>query len=135
MSSPIGARNSRPLLRPIAQRRDSDRKHIQAIEEIEAKPSVREHLLEILVRRRDDSHIDARRLRAPEPLDLLFLNDAQQFGLEFDRQFADLVEEDRPVVCRLKPTNSARDGSSEGPSFIATVSYRRSRSASRAMSP
>ena len=82
----------RNVLWPLAQRRDRDRKHVQAIEQIEAERSVRERLLEILVRRCDDAGIDTGGLRAAQPLDLLLLNCAQQLGLQFDRQFPDLVE-------------------------------------------
>jgi hypothetical protein len=47
---------------PFTQRRNNDRKNIESIEQIEAERSILEHLLYILVRRRHDPHVDARRL-------------------------------------------------------------------------
>ena len=61
----------------------------------------------------DDAHIDGNALRAAEPVDLTFLEHAQQLDLHFWRQVADLVEEDGRVVRQFEPPDLARDGAGE----------------------
>ena len=57
---------------------------------------------EILVRRRDDADVHLDRPRRPEPLDLPFLQHAQDLGLRLRAHVADFVEEDRAAVGLLE---------------------------------
>ena len=57
--------------------------------------------------------------RAAEPLDLPFLEHAQQLDLHVERQVADLVEEDRRVVGELEAADLARQRSGEGAALAA----------------
>ena len=50
----------------------------------------------------DNSDIHRVGLGPPHRFDLSFLEDPQQFHLNFNRQFADFIEEDRPAVCLLE---------------------------------
>ena len=93
----------------LAQRRDRHRKDIQAIVEIGSERSVFDHLHEIAVRRRDDPHVHLLGSRAAEALELALLQDAQQLGLHFRRDVADLVQEQRAAGA------PARDGRSGSP--------------------
>src|SRR5947209_136952 len=81
----------RNIICSFAQRREIDRKYIQSIVQIDAKPSFTYHLLKILVCRRHYAHIDLSCLRTPKPLELLLLNRSQELGLKFERQFANFV--------------------------------------------
>ena len=64
------------------------------------------HLLEILVGRGDHSHVHRRRAAAAaQPFNLLLLERSEQFGLQFQRQVADFVQEQRAAVCRLKSSD------------------------------
>jgi hypothetical protein len=67
-----------------------------------AEPSFTYHLLKILVCRRHYAHIDSSCLRTPKPFDFLLLNRTQELGLEFERQFANFVEQKRAAIRRLK---------------------------------
>src|SRR5581483_2643022 len=74
---------------------------VQPIEQVLAKPSGRDLLLEIAVGGGDDAHVGAPRLVLAEALELLLLEKAQQLGLQRRRQLADLVEEQRAALGRL----------------------------------
>ncbi|MGC4048400.1 MAG: hypothetical protein QM757_01625 [Paludibaculum sp.] len=52
-------------------------------------------------------------------LELLFLQGPQEFGLEFERQVADLIEEKGAVVGPLKAAFVLREGSGESTAFVA----------------
>jgi hypothetical protein len=52
--------------------------------------------------RGDDPRIDGNRPRAPQPLDLSRLEDAEQLDLDLERQVADFVEKD-PRRFRAEP--------------------------------
>src|SRR5581483_7681313 len=61
--------------------------------------SSRVHLLsEIAPRRGDDANVDRLELRSADALDLSLGEGAQQFGLEIDRELAELVEEERAAI-------------------------------------
>src|SRR5262249_22572881 len=69
-----------------------------------------DHVFEIPVGGGDQPHVDAMRLRAAEALELLFLEHAQQFRLQRERNIADLVEEQRAPVGHFEAANLLRDG-------------------------
>jgi hypothetical protein len=48
----------------------------------------------------------------------MLLQDAKERDLRLHRQFADLVEEDRPSVRELEATEPALEGSREGPLLV-----------------
>ncbi len=90
-----------------------DRKDVEAVVQIAPERSVLDHALEIAVRRRHDAHIHALSPRAAKALELALLQDAQQLGLHFHRDVADLVEEQRAAVRQLEPARPARDRARE----------------------
>ena len=58
--------------------------------------------LEIDVGGGDEAELHLDRLAAADPLDLAFLDRAQQLGLQVELQIADLVEEERAAVGQLE---------------------------------
>jgi hypothetical protein len=54
----------------------------------------RHHLRQVRVRRCDQPDVGMERVRAAEPLELALLQDSQQFRLQLERRFANLIEED-----------------------------------------
>ncbi len=86
-----------------AERREVDRDHLEAVEEVLAERPLARHRREVAVRRRHDAHRDRHRARAAEPLDLARLEEAQELHLRGERQLAHLVEEQRPAVRRGRP--------------------------------
>ena len=112
-------RERRDVLDPFAQRRHDDGEDVEPVEQILAERLVLDGFFEIAVGGGDDPHVDLDRLRAAEALDDTFLKDAEQLDLDFRRQLANLVEEDRRHVGGLEAADLARDGAGVGPSLTA----------------
>ena len=91
---------------PLPQRRDEDREDVEPVEQVFAERARGNGILEVLVGRRDQPHVDLDRLDAAEPLELMFLEDPQQLHLDPEIDVADLVEEERPAVRALEPSQS-----------------------------
>ncbi len=72
------------------------------MEQGRAEAPLRDRLLEVRVRRRDQAHVDFLRGRAAHPLHLAGLQDPQQHGLHLGRRLADLVEEQGAAVGALE---------------------------------
>lgn len=75
--------------------------------------------VEIDVRGRDDPHVDRDRFLPAEPLDLAFLQEAQQARLAFDRHVADFVEKQRAAVRRFDPARAPLVRAGERAALIA----------------
>src|SRR4051794_35333378 len=91
-------RQERGVGRARAQGRHLQADDVEAVEEVLPKLSLRDHVLEVAIRRGDYAHVDADRLVASDALELAFLQEAQQLYLHRGRDLADLVEEERAVV-------------------------------------
>jgi len=70
--------------------------------EIAPEALVGNHRRQIPVRGGDQAHSHPNRLRAPQPLERLLLQDPQEFGLEIQRNVADLVEKERATDSRAR---------------------------------
>jgi hypothetical protein len=86
------ARQDGDILGMFAERRHGEGNHIQAIEEIFAKPAGRDLIFEFLVGSGDYAHIDANRLVRAHRLESLFLENAQHFGLRAQAHITDFIE-------------------------------------------
>jgi hypothetical protein len=58
-------------------------------------------------------------LRATQPFELSLLKDAEQFGLQFERDISDFVQKQSAAVCGFETTHFACHGAREGSSFVA----------------
>jgi hypothetical protein len=96
------------------QRRDRDRKDIHPEEEIVSEGAISDRLLEIAVRRTDDTDIDFDRRRPADPLEIPFLQDAKDLGLDPVLQLSDLVEEHGASIGELESTDLPRARAGEG---------------------
>ena len=86
------------VARPVTQRGDAQREDVEAVKQVLAEPSGGGLGGEIAVGRGDDPHIDLERPGRAQGQHLAFLQRAQQLGLQGERQFADLVEQQRALV-------------------------------------
>ena len=104
----------RDVFRPLAQRRNVDRQHVQPEPQVFAKLSLPHRLLQILVRRGDDAHVHFERTLPADPLDDPALQHAQQLRLRLRAQVTDFVEKQRTAVRQLEaalaPVRGAREG-------------------------
>src|SRR5262245_17114241 len=97
----------------VAQRRQVNVDDVQTIKEVFAEIAGPDGALEVGICRGDDPNVDLVRLRVSERGEFAFLDHAQQPGLGFGRDRADLVEEDRAVVGDLEQAFFGRDGAGE----------------------
>jgi hypothetical protein len=78
--------------------RDKDRRSAHAVVEIVAKLARSDHRVQVAIGRDDQTEINLVAMRRSDRLNLVRLDRAQQLGLELERQFADLVKEQRASV-------------------------------------
>ena len=89
----------RDVLAAIAQRRHDDVDDVQAIEQILAERSLRDHVAKVLVGRGNHANVDgAAAAVGADFLQFACFEEAQQKTLHAQRHLADFVEEDGPVV-------------------------------------
>ena len=96
-----------------------DRENVQPIIEVAAKFAPVHHLHQITIccRHQPDVHLISP--SAAQAFELLFLQHAQQFGLQCRRYIAHLVQEERASVSQFETANLLRDRSGEGASLVA----------------
>src|SRR5262249_27782556 len=85
----------RDVLEPIAQGWHHEAHHGEPIEEVRAEAARLDLVAEVPVRRRNDAYVDLVGLVAADAAHRAALEDAQQLGLQIERELADLVEEER----------------------------------------
>src|SRR5215813_8046028 len=83
----------------FAQRGHAQANHVQAVVKVFAETSLRDHLFEIGVCRRDDSYFDLCRPLFAEWLYLALLQESQELWLHVQREIADFVEKERAAGC------------------------------------
>jgi len=71
------------------------------------------------MRGRDQADIHLVRVVAAEPLELLLLQDPQQFRLKFQRDVAYLIKKERALVRKLKTSRFLRDRPGKCSLFVA----------------
>jgi hypothetical protein len=106
------------LLAPVAKRRDRQRYHVEAIEEILAEPPVVHQFRKARIGRGNDA--DVHLLWAfSERLDLAAFEEAQQLRLQIGTELADLVDEQRAALGFANQPTRVGDGAGEGAAPIA----------------
>ena len=109
----------RDVLEPIAQRRQMQAQHIEAVVEVLAELALLDRVLGILVGGGEVAHVDLDLAVPADPAHLAVLEHAQQLGLERDRHLGDLVEEERPAVRHLEAALALPDGAGERALLVA----------------
>src|SRR6267378_5638518 len=106
-----------PLAFP--QGRNMDRENIQAKEEIGSELLLGYHRFEIAVRRGNQTRIGPKRARTSQSLELSLLQHAEQLGLQFERNFAYFVQENRAAIGHFEAANALGDRSCECASLVS----------------
>ena len=96
-----------------------DRNHVEPIVEVFAEASGGDLLLQILVGRRDDAHVDLDRVVAADRPDLPVLEHPQQLALQLGPHVADLVEEEGAAGGLLEEPALGRVGPGERAAHVA----------------
>ncbi len=92
----------RQIIQPVAQRRQSDRDDVEAVEQILPKLALLHHAFQMTVGGADQAHINRDFCRLAHRAHAPLLHGAQQLGLHRQGQFADLVEKQRAALRRGK---------------------------------
>ena len=95
----------RDVLAPLAKRRQSNLDRVQAEEQVLPEPAGGHFFAEVRVGGRDDADIGLTGARRADPLEVAGLEDAEQFGLQIDRDVRDFVEEQGAAVSQLEPSD------------------------------
>src|SRR5438093_7839561 len=109
----------RNIFAPLAQGRQHDREHVQAVVEVVAEVAVGDHVRQVAVRGRHQAHVYPDRPRASQALKLLLLQGTEQFRLQLRRDIANFVEEQRPLVRQLEAADLLAHCAGEGPFLVA----------------
>src|ERR1700730_3924670 len=102
----------------LAKRREIDCEDVQPIIEVLAKHSVANRLLQILVRRGDQTNIRLDRLSSSEAFVLALLKHAQQLDLGGLTQLANLIQKEGSAFCHLEAALLATARSGECPLLV-----------------
>src|SRR5438093_2630495 len=102
----------------VPERRHADRKHGEAVVEVQAEATRRHLGLERAVGGRDDARAHAAGAVGAHRLHLLVLEDAEELRLHGRRRLADLVEEDGAVARRLEEPATVTLGAGERPAQV-----------------
>src|SRR5436305_929838 len=98
---------------PFAQRRETNRKDGESIEQVAAKRTVLNGFVQIHVRSRDNPHVGFENFTATNPGELTILKYAQQAHLRRQSHLANFIEEQGAAVRFFEATFSARARVSE----------------------
>src|SRR5216683_1732340 len=101
------------------QRWQRNREHIQTVVEVAAKFAPLHHINQISVGRSYQANVHLVSPSAAQTLELLFLQDTQQFGLQSRRNISHLVQEKRPLVSQFETANLLRNSASKSASLMA----------------
>src|SRR5437899_9481459 len=101
------------------QRWQQDREHVQTVVEVDAKFAPLHHLRQITVRCSHQPNVHLVSPSAAQALELLFLQDTEQFGLQCQRNIAHFIQEERAFVGQLETANPLRYGSGERDFLVA----------------
>ncbi len=88
----------RDIAGPLAQGRQFDVDHVDAVEEILAEAALGHRLRQVVVRGENDARIDAMRLIPADGFELELLQHAQQLHLQARAGGADFVEKNRAAI-------------------------------------
>jgi hypothetical protein len=107
------------VLATLAQRRDVDGENVEAIVEIAAEGALGDEPRKIAIGGGDDANVHALRAVAAEALEFLLLENAEELGLELERNVADFVEENGAAIGEFEAADFLVDGTGEGAAFVA----------------
>ena len=102
-----------------AQRRNREADDVEAIAEIATKASRLDLAGQGPIRGRDNARVDAAHMRLPEPPDLVFLEYAEQLGLNGRGQLGHLVEEERAAARLFEKPRAFGNGTRVGAASVA----------------
>ena len=113
------ARQRQDVLAAFAQRRNVQRQHVQAIEQVFAEAPLGDFFAQIAVGGGDDAHVQLDVATPAQAFHPAFLQHAQQLGLQAERQLADLVEQQGAAVGQFELARLAVHRAGESTALVA----------------
>jgi hypothetical protein len=104
---------------PVAERRNAKLDDAKTVVKVIPEPAAVDLLGEVAIRRGDDPDIDFPRAALTDAADFVFLQNAEQLHLHGLSELADLIEKDRPMMCRFEKTNAILRGTGERSAHMA----------------
>src|ERR1035438_6297335 len=114
-----GAHQQRDIIAALAQRRDRERENVEPVIEVGAELPFLHHQREVAVGGGHQAGVGADGAGTAEALEFALLEDAQELGLQLERNLSDFVEEHGAAVCQLKAADTLGNGAGEGAFFVA----------------
>src|ERR1051326_2855583 len=109
----------RNILRVIAQGRSRDRKYLEAVVEVASKKLVAHHLGQVAVGGGDEPDVNGNGPGPSQPLERLLLQRPEQFGLQIERNIANLIQKQCASVRHLEAAQFLSQGAGECSFFVA----------------
>ncbi len=110
----------RNVFATLTQRRQHYRKDIQAKVKVATRFAVSYHLCQVAMSRGHQPNIRLVSSTAAQALEFLFLQCAQQFGLQLQRNIADLFQKESALFGQLEAAKLLRYGSSDQSGALPT---------------
>src|SRR5207237_9095059 len=107
------------VLAPLAQRRDCDAHDVQTVEQVFAERATRNRVVQVNIRERDETRVNAHGAPPAQTLELAPLDDAQQLRLRVPREVRYLVEDERALVRGFEPAGLRLRGSGARAALVA----------------
>ena len=107
------ASQRKDIFGPLPQRNQIDWKDGNSIVEVLAECLFGHAFAQFGVGGCDDAHIHADNVRPAQPLNLAFLQHAQELGLHAKRKFSNLIQKQRSAMCGVDAPNPGLEGSGE----------------------
>ena len=113
------ARQRRQIVEAFAQCGNLKREDGEAVVEVETEGAVDDTLLEVAVGGGEDADVDPRDLVVSDALNLAALEEAEELGLNRERELSNLVQEERAAVRGLNAAGAGLHGSREGAAGVS----------------
>ena len=97
------------VLAPLAQRRDVQFHHVEAVEQVFAETAGFDFLLEVAVGGGEDAGVDVDFGVGADALEAAVLGHAQQFGLKLRRHLGDFIQKNRAAVGHFEAADALGD--------------------------
>ena len=107
------------VARTLPQRRNRERKHVEAVIEVFAKTPGGHLLAHVPVGGGEHADVEGNGFFAAHPLHLALLEHPQQLGLEAEGHFGNFVEKQRAVLGLFKLSGLGTHGPREGTFLVA----------------
>jgi hypothetical protein len=102
----------------LAERWNVDRENRQPEKQIAAELALIDGRAQVPVCRRDNAHIHRNRTLAANTIDRFFFNGPQEFALDRQRQFTNLIEENGPHGSQFELAQTAIARARESPALM-----------------